>query len=50
MARCKYVVWCVCVRNEQQRIHPENQEHVRVVREQLQTEQVECQMMFALIL
>ncbi|RXN23712.1 E3 ubiquitin-protein ligase RNF170-like protein [Labeo rohita] len=27
-------------RNEQQRIHPENQEHVRVVREQLQSEQV----------
>ncbi|XP_051751737.1 E3 ubiquitin-protein ligase RNF170 isoform X3 [Ctenopharyngodon idella] len=27
-------------RSEQQRIHPENQEHVRVVREQLQTEQV----------
>ncbi|XP_051524038.1 E3 ubiquitin-protein ligase RNF170-like isoform X1 [Myxocyprinus asiaticus] len=27
-------------RNEQQRIHPENQEHVRAVREQLQTEQV----------
>ncbi|KAG1931719.1 E3 ubiquitin-protein ligase RNF170 [Pimephales promelas] len=26
-------------RNEQQRIHPENQEHVRVVREQLQSEQ-----------
>ncbi|XP_051751735.1 E3 ubiquitin-protein ligase RNF170 isoform X1 [Ctenopharyngodon idella] len=26
-------------RSEQQRIHPENQEHVRVVREQLQTEQ-----------
>ncbi|XP_028827651.1 E3 ubiquitin-protein ligase RNF170 [Denticeps clupeoides] len=27
-------------RNEQQRIHPENQEHVRVVRQQLQTDQV----------
>ncbi|XP_043094885.1 E3 ubiquitin-protein ligase RNF170 [Puntigrus tetrazona] len=27
-------------RNEQQRIHPDNQEHVRVVREQLQSEQV----------
>ncbi|KAG7314866.1 hypothetical protein KOW79_022169 [Hemibagrus wyckioides] len=26
-------------RNEQQRIHPENQEHVRAVRQQLQTEQ-----------
>ncbi|XP_051981895.1 E3 ubiquitin-protein ligase RNF170-like isoform X1 [Xyrauchen texanus] len=30
-------------RNEQHRIHPENQEHVRVVREQLQTEQVSSQ-------
>ncbi len=30
----------VCLRNEQQRIHPDNQEHVRVVREQLQSEQV----------
>ncbi|XP_062844764.1 E3 ubiquitin-protein ligase RNF170 [Trichomycterus rosablanca] len=28
-------------RNEQQRIHPENQEHVRAVRQQLQTEQEE---------
>uniref|UniRef100_A0A672KXK4 E3 ubiquitin-protein ligase RNF170-like n=2 Tax=Sinocyclocheilus grahami TaxID=75366 RepID=A0A672KXK4_SINGR len=27
-------------RSEQQRIHPENQEHVRVVREQLQSEQL----------
>ncbi|XP_051541269.1 E3 ubiquitin-protein ligase RNF170-like [Myxocyprinus asiaticus] len=30
-------------RNEQHRIHPENQEHVRVIREQLQTEPVSSQ-------
>lgn len=27
-------------RQEEQNIHPENQEHVRVVRQQLQTDQV----------
>lgn len=30
-------------RQEQQNIHPENQEHVRAVRQQLQTEQVKTQ-------
>ena len=32
-------LWPSC-RQEEQNIHPENQEHVRAVRQQLQTEQV----------